>query len=412
MTEQPIIRFENVKKQFTYSQDKPQTILETLISPFRRSQRKKNKQYLWAVNDVSFDILPGQSVGIVGRNGSGKSTVLKLATRIIKPTSGRIWVNGRVSALLELGAGFHPDLTGRDNIYLNASLLGLSKDEVDHHFDDIVNFSELGDFINMPVKHYSSGMYMRLGFSVAIHIHPDILIVDEILAVGDQAFQTKCLDRIHEMKMQGTTFIMVSHNLNIVRRMCSHLVWLEDGKFQQTGPVDEVAEQYQLYIQKFEMQQMKQQGSTAGFKRLGSREIEITAVRILNQDGVEKVIFGTGDKLSIEMDFVAHKPISNPEFSLSIYRRDGVHVTSTNTNVAGLEVGIVDGGGTLRYSIPNLPLTPAHYFLTVIVRDSQQSQIYDHHEQAYMFRVMGIDSNAMWGLVEIEANWDWITNPQ
>lgn len=408
MNEQPIIRFENVNKQFTYSQDKPQTILETLISPFRRSERKKNKQYLWAVNDVSFDIFPGQSVGIVGRNGSGKSTVLKLATRIIKPTSGRIWVNGRVSALLELGAGFHPDLTGRDNIYLNASLLGLSKNEVDYLFDDIVDFSELGNFINMPVKHYSSGMYMRLGFSVAIHIHPDILIIDEILAVGDQAFQSKCLDRIYEMKSQGVTFIMVSHNLGVIRRMCSHLVWLEDGKMKQAGLVDDVAKQYQADTYQKELLQMKQHEANSGFKRMGNGAIEITAVRISNQDGIEEKTFEMGACFVVEMNYFAHKPIPNPEIGLAIHRYDGLHVNGTNTRISGLDLGMVEGAGVVRYSIPKLPLTPSRYFLTASIHDSRYSTLYDYHEQAYPFRVIVTDVEEPQGIVEIPAIWDWM----
>ncbi|HFQ93413.1 MAG TPA: ABC transporter ATP-binding protein, partial [Anaerolineae bacterium] len=192
MSEQtPVISFQNVSKRFAFTKDKPSSFLELFTSAFsRRARPKRDETDLWAVKNVSFDVLPGHTFGIVGRNGSGKSTVLKLITRILKPTDGRIIVNGRVSALLELGAGFHQDLTGRENVYLNASLLGLSQAETDTRFDDILAFSELGDFIDMPVKHYSSGMYMRLGFSVAINMNPNILIVDEILAVGDQAFQT------------------------------------------------------------------------------------------------------------------------------------------------------------------------------------------------------------------------------
>ncbi|HRO91776.1 MAG TPA: ATP-binding cassette domain-containing protein, partial [Promineifilum sp.] len=182
---QPAIRLRNVSKRFAFTPDMPQSVLETAIAAVTRRRRRRDRSHdLWAVHDVSFDVFPGQSLGIIGRNGSGKSTLLKIIARIIQPTSGEITVNGRVSALLELGAGFHPDLTGRENIYLNASVLGLSREETATLFNDIVEFSELDEFINMPVKHYSSGMYMRLGFSVAIHVHPDILIVDEILAVG------------------------------------------------------------------------------------------------------------------------------------------------------------------------------------------------------------------------------------
>ncbi|MCP4428533.1 MAG: ABC transporter ATP-binding protein, partial [Chloroflexi bacterium] len=188
MNENPVIRLEKVSKRFVFTSETPQSILETAVSFFSRQRRAQRNRDLWAVRDVSFEVMPGQAVGIIGRNGSGKSTLLKLIARILRPNSGRMMINGRTSALLELGAGFHPDLTGRENIFLNAAVLGISKEDVAARYDDIVAFSELGDYINMPVKHYSSGMYMRLGFSVAIHVDPSILIVDEILAVGDQAF--------------------------------------------------------------------------------------------------------------------------------------------------------------------------------------------------------------------------------
>jgi lipopolysaccharide transport system ATP-binding protein len=407
MKEQPVIQFENVSKMFTFSKEKTQTFLETLISPFRKSPVKEPIRHLWALDDVSFDIYPGQSVGIVGRNGSGKSTALKLVTRIIKPTEGRIFVNGKVSALLELGAGFHPDLTGRENIYLNASLLGLSRRDVNVHFDDIVAFSELGEFINMPVKHYSSGMYMRLGFSVAIHIQPDILIVDEILAVGDQAFQTKCLDRIHQMKAQGVTFIMVSHNLNIVRRMCDHLIWLENGKLQQAGLVDEVAELYQAYTYQNESDQLEQDDAAASVKRDSGSVVEITAVRILNKDGKEEKNFNTGEQLVVEMTYFAHKPIPNPQFGLAIHRHDGLHINGPNTRIAGLDMGLVEGAGVVRYCIPELPLTPARYRVTTAVHDSRYNIVYDVHHQAYSFRVVADGAEEIYGAFEIPAVWDW-----
>ena len=412
MKQQPVIQFENVGKMFTFSKEKSQTLLETLISPFRRSPVKGQMRHLWALDDVSFNIFPGQSVGIVGRNGSGKSTALKLATRIIKPTKGRVFVNGRVSALLELGAGFHPDLTGRENIYLNASLLGLSRRDVDVHFDNIVAFSELGEFINMPVKHYSSGMYMRLGFSVAIHIQPDILIVDEILAVGDQAFQTKCLDCIHTMKAQGITFIMVSHNLNVIRRMCKHLIWLENGKLQQVGPVDMVAEAYQAYTHQNEVDQLTRGDADAGTTRAGGGDIEITAVRILDEAGQEEKIFKTGDKIIIEMAYLAHKPIPNPEFGVAIYRQDGLLINAPNTLVAGVDMGIVKGSGIVRYCIPALPLTPDRYMLTTAVHDSRYHNAYDVHDQAYSFRVAVNGAEEVYGAVEIPATWDWLPNAE
>ena len=408
MNEQPVIRFENVSKQFTYSNEKARTILETLVSPFQRSPVNEKRQTLLAMENVSFDIFSGQSVGIIGRNGSGKSTALKLMTRILKPSSGRIWVHGKISALLELGAGFHPDLTGRENIYLNASLLGLSKQEVALEFDNIVDFSELGDFINMPVKHYSSGMYMRLGFSVAIHVKPEILIVDEILAVGDQAFQAKCLDRIHAMKYQGVTFIMVSHDLNMMRRMCNRLIWLEHGKLQQDGHVDEVAEHYQAYTNH---QQTSQEHSRPKYRRVGNGDVEITAVRILDENGVEENIFKKGDKLAVEMDYIVHKPNLKPEFGLRFYRLDGIPVSGKYTSASALEIEPEEGCGTLRYSMSAMPFTTSPYLLTVLVKNREHGFTYDHHEQAYSFSVIQDRDIETWGVVDLEADWELLPNP-
>lgn len=248
--EKPIIEFQNVSKNFSLNHQSPNSsVLESFISVFKKQPQLLPKpQSLWAVKDISFHVMPGESFGIIGRNGSGKSTILKLITRILRPTSGRVVVRGRVSALLELGAGFHSDLTGRENIFLNSAVLGLSQKEVEQNFADIVAFSELEKFIDVPIKHYSSGMYMRLGFSVAIHVKPAILIVDEILAVGDQEFQDKCLNRIYEMKRQGVTVIMVSHNLQMMQSFCSHLLWIEGGHLKMIGETDKVTEQYTRVI--------------------------------------------------------------------------------------------------------------------------------------------------------------------
>lgn len=398
---EPIIRFQNVSKRFAFTKEKPQSILETVISAFSRSEA--TEQDLWAVNDVSFDVLPGQCFGIVGRNGSGKSTVLKLIARILRPTDGRIIVNGRVSALLELGAGFHQDLTGRENIYLNASLLGLEEEEINARYDDIVAFSELGDFIDMPVKHYSSGMYMRLGFSVAIHMRPDILIVDEILAVGDQAFQTKCLDAIMNLRHDGTTIIMVSHNLNVMRSMCTHLLWMHSGKAMALGPVEDIAAEYQAYAYGQEGQQMVGQSVV----RQGSGDVLITAVRFLNAQGEETNTFQTGELITIEMSYLANKAVHNPEFGLAIHRQDGVHVNGPNTKLAGLDLGILEGAGVVCYQIEQLPLMPARYQVSTAVHDSQTHRCYDYHKEAYSFRVVPGGTTELDGLVAMNANWRW-----
>jgi lipopolysaccharide transport system ATP-binding protein len=403
---QPVISFKNVSKRFTFSREQSQSIQETLISVFGRRQRHPKKD-LWAVRDLSFDLYQGQALGIIGRNGSGKSTVLKLIARILRPTSGQVMVHGRVSALLELGAGFHPDLTGRENIALNASVLGLTQQDVEQKFDQIVTFSELGEFIDMPVKHYSSGMYMRLGFSVAIHVNPDILIIDEILAVGDQAFQTKCIDRIHEMHQAGVSIVFISHNLGIIQRMCSTLIWLENGHMRASGPTEEVANQYKYQADTVAGRQLAASSAGRSFQRWGSGEIEITGVRFLDAGGEEQPYFQTGDEMTIEIAYTAHKPIIRPEFGLAIFRQDGVQVNGPNSQLAGIEIGTVEGPGTIRYNIKNLSLLPALHQVTAAIHNAQLTHAYDYHELAYPFRVITGGTKETDGLVELPAAWEW-----
>ena len=234
------IHFENVSKRFMLQHERPRSFQEVFVHRFRRA----SKSEFWALRNVSFEVKQGETVGLIGANGSGKSTVLKLTSRIIEPTSGRITVSGRLSALLELGAGFHPDLTGRENIYLNGSILGLSRRDMARKFDDIVAFADLGQFIDMPVRSYSSGMHMRLGFSVAIHVDPEILLVDEVLAVGDQAFQAKCFRKIEELQREGVTIVLVSHDLDEVNRLCDWVMWLANGELKALGPSVEVTARY------------------------------------------------------------------------------------------------------------------------------------------------------------------------
>ncbi len=406
---QPAIRLQKVSKRFAFTPDTPQSVLESLISVV--SRRRAKAQDLWAVRDVSFEVQPGQCVGIIGRNGSGKSSLLKLIARIIQPTSGQIEVRGRVSALLELGAGFHQDLTGRENIYLNASVLGLSSAETEALFDDIVTFSELGSFIDMPVKHYSSGMYMRLGFSVAIHVRPDILIVDEILAVGDQSFQAKCIDRIVEMKREGVTILFISHDLSTIGNLCSDVVWLEQGRVVQTGPTDHVLTQYRDHLFQRVGQQLTIENEAGGYRRWGTRQIEITGVRLLNEADEETTIFQTGDSLRVEIAYTAHEPIVEPEFGLALYRHDGLHLNGPNTRIAGLEMGVVEGSGLVSYTIERLPFLPGRYQLTAAIHNSRRPLAYDFHEEAYAFRVIEGGTRETDGLLALEAKWDWYSLP-
>ena len=406
---QPAIRLQKVSKRFAFTPDTPQSVLESVISVV--SRRRAKAQDLWAVRDVTFDIEPGRCVGIIGRNGSGKSSLLKLIARIIQPTTGQIEVRGRVSALLELGAGFHQDLTGRENIYLNASVLGLNRQQTEGLFDEIVAFSELGRFIDMPVKHYSSGMYMRLGFSVAIHVRPDILIVDEILAVGDQTFQAKCMDRIMEMKRAGVTILFISHDLSTIGNLCSDVIWLDRGRVRQVGPAEQVLAQYRDHLFQRVGEQLNIENDAGGFRRWGTRQIEITGVRLLDDDGRESTIFHTGDSLRVEIAYAAHEPVTEPEFGLALYRHDGLHIAGPNTRVGGLEMGVVEGSGVVCYVIEQLPFLPGRYQISAAIHDSVRPHAYDFHEEAYAFRIVEGGTREREGLLALTAEWEWYSLP-
>jgi ABC-type polysaccharide/polyol phosphate transport system ATPase subunit len=403
-----VIKLENLSKRFELVAESPNSVFDLLRSRLPGSTKTlapKKQQNFWAVKDVNLEVKAGQCLGIIGKNGSGKSTMLKLISRILLPTKGRIMVKGRLSALLELGTGFHQDLTGRENIYLNAAILGLSRSEIDAHFDSVIAFSELEQFIDTPVKYYSSGMYMRLGFSIAIHVNPQILIVDEILAVGDQAFQEKCINHIFEMKRQGTTIVVVSHNLDVLRKLCTHLAWMDQGHLRAYGAVEELIQEYLSFLQSSGM--LVSRGHQAVVERAGTGEVEITAVRFLNGRGEESDHFLTGEAMTIEMHYTAHKPIHKPEFGIAIHREDGVQVNGPNTQTGNIPIDVVDGPGIVRYHIPKLPLLPARYFVTTAVHDSAFPKPYDHHDKAYMFQVLAGGTRELFGLVEIDATWEW-----
>jgi lipopolysaccharide transport system ATP-binding protein len=403
-----VVQVENVSKRFTLHHERPRSFKELVINLFGRNGRAREE--FWALRDISFALDEGQALGIIGSNGAGKSTVLKLIARILEPTAGRIRVNGRVSALLELGAGFHPDLTGRENIYLNGSLLGLSKKEMARVFDDIVAFSDLERFIDMPVKHYSSGMYMRLGFAIAINVQPDILLIDEVLAVGDQAFQRKCLDQIKEFKQRGIPVIFVSHNLEMVARLCTRAIWLDDGLIASSGRVDSVIEAYlNAIVQEREAQLRAQHGRAEPRSERsshGSHEIEIVEVRFLDGDGKERFVFETGEKMVARIKYQAHIEVENPVFGLAIYRDDNLRINGPNTSLSDYKVGWVRGEGQIDYIIEELPLLAGTYQFTVAIYDPSISYSYDYHSQMYTFSVRQRAVKEEHGLCYIPCRWE------
>jgi lipopolysaccharide transport system ATP-binding protein len=396
------IRFDGVSKKFVLHRERARSFQELALHPFRRNNGSSEE--FWALQDVSFSVGQGETVGLIGPNGAGKSTVLKLIARIIEPTSGQIRVSGRVGALLELGTGFHPDLTGRENIYLNGSILGLSRAQIRRRLDDIVAFAELERFIDVPVKHYSSGMYVRLGFSVAVHADPEILLVDEVLAVGDAAFQRKCLDCINHLRRQGVTVLFVSHSAEMVRTVCSRALWLDDGWLVADGSAESVVTRYLDRSWASEEGPLKA-GSESDY-RWGSGDVRIVAVRLLDGSSHEKQLFRVGEPLTVEMCYRAEERVEHPVFGLAIHRSDGAHITGPNTQLAGREIPWVEGEGVVRYTVPSLPLLEGTYYVSVAVHDWEDTRMYDYHDRRYPFRVLP-SGGERYGIVTLKGGWSW-----
>jgi ABC-type polysaccharide/polyol phosphate transport system ATPase subunit len=349
-----------------------------------------------ALDGVSLDVRQGTTVGLIGRNGSGKSSLLKLVAGIGKPSAGTIHVSGRVSALIELGAGFHPEISGRENVFINGMMLGLSKADVAHRFDDIVDFAELGEFIDEPVKTYSSGMYMRLGFAVAINVDPDVLLVDEVLAVGDEAFTHKCLDKFAEFRRRGKTIVLVTHTLDLVTRLCDEAVWLDAGKVRDHGDPKRIVDAYLTQVSATENRAERQPAAadaaaSAGTAngnagRWGSREAEIEAVELVHPDRGPGHVFESGKPMRIRVGVRASRPLHDFVFGIGIFTADGVCCFGTNTHIEGCSPQEWYGRGTVTIDIDSLDLIAGAYKLDVAVH-RQDGVPYDYHRLLYSFRV-------------------------
>jgi len=376
-----------------------------------------------ALKGVTFDVAAGKTFGIIGRNGSGKSTMLKLIAGIGKPTTGTIQVHGRVSALIELGAGFHPEISGRENVFINGMMLGLSKRDVARRFDEIVAFAELEDFIDAPVKTYSSGMYMRLGFAVAISVDPDVLLVDEVLAVGDEAFTHKCLDRLADLRRRGRTVLLVTHSLDLVARFCDEALWLDGGVVRGRGDPKRVIDAYLMNVAAAEDRSLADaartlelssgdpersaQGGTgtkgtppaaptesdqpvdmfrAADGRWGSREAEIVAVELRRPDGTSAHVFQSGDPVEIRLRIRAHRPLTDFVFGVGIFNAEGICCYGTNTHIEGAQPGELSGDAEVGFVVDSLALVDGTYKLDVAVH-RQNGAPYDYHRQLHTLRV-------------------------
>ena len=415
------IRVENLHK--SYLRMAPGFRLRTLKSALLQRSLvggHREEDTILALEDVSFEVEKGTAFGVIGSNGSGKSTLLKILAGMLKPTEGSVEVSGRVAALIELGAGFHPEISGRENVYINGAVLGLSRKEVDRRYDDIVEFSGLADFIEEPVKNYSSGMYVRLGFSVAIHTDPEILLVDEVLAVGDEAFQHRCLRSIEEFLARGNTLLLVSHSLDTIERFSDEVLWLEKGRDRLLGSPRRVADAYRLAVAEKEGQAHMaakearqkelqegpvaepsgadeveraslaqatsdtERGGSEEPRRWGSREAEIVGVRLLDASGEEKYYLESGEEVCFEIEVEAHQELNDFVFGIGVFTPRDMEVWGINTGLSGYASESLEGRTKVRLVCPAFRLAPGEYLIDVAVH-ARDGYPYDYHRRFVSF---------------------------
>jgi ABC-type polysaccharide/polyol phosphate transport system ATPase subunit len=403
----PAIELANVSKVYRkYSGRQFATLKSALLQ--RSLMRELHPAETFpALTDVSFTVPKGATYGVIGRNGSGKSTALKLVAGITKPTSGTVHVEGRISALIELGAGFHPEISGRENVFINGIMLGLTKREISQRFDEIVDFAELKDFIDAPVKTYSSGMYMRLGFAVAIHVDPDVLLVDEVLAVGDEGFTHKCLDKFAEFRRRGKTILLVTHSLNLVERFCDEALWLDQGRAMTHGDPLRVVGAYLTKVEEGEDQLLAATSAKALEEavapaeqpadptanmfqategRWGSREVEITEVTFLDRGGQPSFVFHSGEPMAIRLRVRASQPTDDFVFGVGVFNADGVCCYGTNTYIEEMNPERLAGDAEATFLVDSLDLVEGTYKVDVAVH-KRDGYPYDYHRLLYTFRV-------------------------
>jgi ABC-type polysaccharide/polyol phosphate transport system ATPase subunit len=389
------LEVDHVTKTFRMHHEKVNSIKQLVAG----KGRNRHEDFI-ALNDVSFDVREGEVFGVIGHNGSGKSTLLKCMAGILQPNAGAVRVHKRMSALLELGAGFHPELSGRDNVFLNAAILGMSRRDIALRFDDIVEFSGLQSFIDSPVKTYSSGMYVRLAFAVAINVDPRLLIIDEILAVGDVTFQQRCLEKFVEFRNEGRTIVLVTHAMNTVKDMCDRAIWLSHGVITGEGDPSDLVDAYTEQM----LGDMRR--SVDGSIRRGSGEVQITDVELLvGEAATPAKRFRTGDSVRLRLHYRAEKAVPRPVFGFEIEQLGGATVTSPCTRDAGLIPTSVSDTGYVDVDLAEVPLLPGTYDLHTSVTDFNRSHVYDHLQLALRFDVMTGKPYESGGLVTLRPNW-------
>lgn len=366
------LKFDRVSKIYRIRQeaDGEAAARHPLVRKLQSLWRRPND--FWAVRDLSFEVRRGEALGIIGHNGAGKSTILKLLSSITAPTSGEIMINGRLSALIEVGSGFHPELTGRENIFLNGSILGMSRRRIAAKLDSIVDFAGVRQFLDTPVKRYSSGMYVRLGFSIAAHLDPDILLLDEVLAVGDAAFQAKCLQRISDLKEAGTTIVFISHDLGAVERLCDRVLLMQRGEMVASGEPHEVVEQYRNSASAFKPAG-QQNAPMANQEKLAS----IGTLTLLDAEGQEASTLHTGDPFTVRLTFTSHAHIEDAVFEVFFYSADRELQFQCTTEISGSRINLEPGAGAIEFMCPGLALLPGIYYTDIVIKERGTPKFFD-----------------------------------
>lgn len=413
MKSENAIEVKELSKSYKVYFDKGSQLKERLL--FRNRNRYEERKVL---DGISFEVKKGEAVGLIGHNGCGKSTTLKLLSKIIYPDKGTIEMRGRVSSLIELGAGFHPDMSGRENIYINAAIFGLTKREIDARLDDIIRFSELEEYIDNPVRTYSSGMYMRLAFSVAINVDADILLIDEILAVGDAGFQTKCFNKMKEIKAAGTTIVIVSHSMGQVEQICDRSIWIHEGKIMKEGKPRDVDPEYLDYMgeqrqkiaekeeadklveQKAEQEELQKEEQKK--LRWGNGFARITGVHMNRIGKQDAVSFKTGESAEIVLEYEVNKAVEDAVFGIGIFRVDGLQCYGTNTRIEQLERFDLKEKGVVKIAIENMNLLPGNYSLDVAIECEVGIPV-DYYKEAYKFEMQSAIGDV--GVARMSHDW-------
>ncbi len=403
-----VLAAESVSKQFRIHHSRPRTLRESLVR--RMTGQHDPGRNLWALKDVSFEVSGGQTLGVIGRNGAGKSTLLRLLCGIGRPTSGVIHRNGEVSGLLELGSGFHQLMTGRENIRTAGLLSGLTRRQVERLEKEMIQFAELEDFIDEPVRTYSSGMQLRLAFSAAIHMNPDVLIIDEVFAVGDENFRQKCLSRLEQFRRAGKTLILASHELGQIEKTCDEAIVLDEGQLKIRSRADQAVELYQELLRKraeeraAEFPESAKTEQPGHGRRIGTLEACITAVRFYDENGVAVRSVESNAGLTFEMDVQSDKQLSDFALAVAIYNESDIKCLEANIPSVRSIANSWDGNTKFQCRIPSLPLLPGHYYANVGIYPPDWHCIYDYHWQMHSFRIAGTVPNVA-GIVAVRPVW-------